>query len=143
MHSVDLTKRPVVLVIEDEPLILLNALDIVTGAGFEALQAASADEAIRILVRHDDVRVVFTDICMRGCMDGLQLTHAVRDRWPLIQLIVTSGKTTVNEYQLPRGVRFIKKPYQPSQIAQALRELVFEPFESKLLETADVVAESF
>jgi DNA-binding NtrC family response regulator len=143
MHSVGLTERPVVLVIEDEPLILMNALDIVTGAGFEALEAASADEAILILASRDDIRVVFTDIRMRGCMDGLKLTHAVRHRWPLIEFIVTSGYSTVDASQLPSGARFFKKPYQPTQIVQVLRELLLDPFKSKSLAATDGVTQSF
>jgi CheY-like chemotaxis protein len=117
-------QRSVVLVIEDEPLILAYAAEIITNAGFEALAARSGDEAIRFLACRDDIRVVFTDIVMRGCMDGLKLAHAIRRKWPPIQLIVTSAYTTVEEGQLPTGGRFIKKPYQPPDVALVLRELV-------------------
>ena len=76
-----------ILVVEDELLLRLMAVDIVEEAGFEALAAATADEALAILeARADDVRLVFTDIQMPGSMDGLGLAHAVRDRWPPVEL---------------------------------------------------------
>ena len=84
-------RRPVVLVVEDEPLMLMDALDLVTGAGFEAIGAKNADEAILILENRNDIRVVFTDVNMPGSMDGIKLAHAVRNRWPPIEIIVTSG----------------------------------------------------
>jgi CheY-like chemotaxis protein len=116
--------KPVVLVVEDEPLIRLNAIDLIEEAGFEAIEAANADEAIQILESRDDIRIVFTDIHMPGSIDGLKLAHAVRNRWPPIQLIVTSGRESVPESALPSGGRFFGKPYEPSQIARTLHEMV-------------------
>jgi CheY-like chemotaxis protein len=75
-------KTPAVLIVEDEPLVRLCAVDTVEGAGFEVIEAANADEAIRILESRSDIRVVFTDLHMPGAMDGLKLAHAVRNRWP-------------------------------------------------------------
>ena len=66
---------------------------------------------------------MFTDINMPGSIDGLKLAHAVRDRWPPIRIIVTSGHAAVTQGALPAGGRFFSKPYQPSEIAQALYEL--------------------
>jgi len=93
-------------------------------AGFEVLEAANADEAILILENRSDIRIVFTDVHMPGSMDGLRLAHAVRDRWPPIKLIVTSGQMTVSEDELPLGGRFFSKPYQPSELSRVLNELV-------------------
>src|SRR5580700_1748667 len=110
-------KRLVVLVVEDEPLMLMDA-------GFEAIGAKNADEAIRILENRDDIRVVFTDVNMPGSMDGIKLAHAVRNRWPPIEIIVTSGLSLVDAPQLlpERGI-FFPKPYTPAQIATALHRL--------------------
>ena len=123
MEDAVLRKRTVVLVVEGEPLILMNAVDIVVDAGFEALEATNADEAIRILTARDEVRVVFTDMNMPGSMDGLKLACAVRRRWPPVQFIVASGHIRVSESDLPLGSYFFAKPYLPSQIAKALREI--------------------
>jgi CheY-like chemotaxis protein len=117
-------KRPAVLVVEDEPLMLMDAVELVTEAGFEAIAAKNADDAIRILENRSDIRVVFTDVNMPGSMDGIRLAHAVRDRWPPIEIIVTSGLTVANVQELlpERGI-FFPKPYTPAQIAGALHKL--------------------
>jgi CheY-like chemotaxis protein len=68
---VERSHRPVVLAVEDEPLILMIAVDMILDAGFEPLWASNADEAISILESRDDIRIVFTDINMPGSMDGI------------------------------------------------------------------------
>ena len=115
-------ERTVVLVVEDDFLIREYAVEVINEAGFEAIEAANADEAIRILESRSDIRIVFTDVHMPGSIDGLKLAHAIRDRWPPIKLIVTSGQMNVPESALPAGGRFFSKPYQPSEIARALQE---------------------
>ena len=117
-----LGKAPVILIVEDEPLIRQGAVRTIEDAGFEVIEAANADEAIRILESRRDIRVVFTDIHMPGSMDGLKLAHAVRNRWPPIRIIVTSGRELLTEQDLPEGGRFFAKPYNPLQITDALRE---------------------
>ena len=84
-------RKPVVLVVDDEVLVRTVAVDMVEQAGFEVIEASNADEAIRILESRQDIRAVFTDIQMPGSMDGLRLAQSVRDRWPPVALIVTSG----------------------------------------------------
>ena len=116
-------KRPVVLVVEDEFLLRMDAADVIGAAGFEVLEAANADEAITILEARSDVTVVFTDIQMPGSMDGLKLARAVRGRWPPIKIIATSGRLNVGEVDLPEGGRFLAKPYSPAQVTGVLREL--------------------
>jgi two-component system, response regulator PdtaR len=117
-------KKPVVLVVEDESLIRMNAVQIVKQAGFEAIEASNADEAISILESRNDIRAVFTDVQMPGSIDGLRLARVVRDRWPPVALIVTSGREHIAEEDLPMGGRFIGKPYQPSQIEAALNQAI-------------------
>ena len=117
-------KRPVVLIVEDEFLLRMNAVDMIAAAGFEALEAANADEAIEILEKRRDITVVFTDIQMPGSMDGLKLARAVRGRWPPIKIVATSGHVDVAETDLPDGGRFLPKPYNSHQIAGILRELI-------------------
>ena len=110
-------RTAVVLVVEDSPLILMNAMDLVTNAGFEGVGAASADEAIAILEARADIRLVFTDVEMPGTIDGVKLAHYIRNRWPPIHLIVASGKAILEESQLPTGSRFFSKPYDNDTIA--------------------------
>jgi CheY-like chemotaxis protein len=115
--------RPVVLVVEDEFLLRLDAVDMVAAAGFEVVEAGSADEAIDILETRRDINVVFTDIQMPGSMDGLKLARAVRGRWPPIKIVATSGQIDLREADLPEGGRFLPKPYSQIEIAGVLREL--------------------
>jgi CheY-like chemotaxis protein len=68
---------PVVLVVEDEPLVLMLAIDIIQVAGFETLSTRNADEAITILEGRDDIRLVFTDIKMSGSMNGFGSSGAL------------------------------------------------------------------
>jgi len=119
-------RKAVVLVVEDSPLIRMGAVDLVVAAGFEALEASDADEAIRILEAPADVHLVFTDVGMPGAMDGIKLSHYIRNRWPQVKLIVASGKTIVAESQLPVGARFYSKPYNDSTIVEAMMVMLGE-----------------
>jgi CheY-like chemotaxis protein len=116
--------KPVILVVEDHPIIRMAALDIVRSAGFEGLEAESADQAIFILAGRSDVRLVFTDVRMPGSTDGIRLAHYIRRRWPPVELIVASGDAAVSEKQLPIGARFFPKPYRESTLVQAMIDLL-------------------
>lgn len=115
--------RCAVLVVEDEPLLRFDAVDLIEEAGFTVYSAANADQAILLLERHPDIRVVFTDIDMPGSMDGLRLAHAVRKRWPPVTIIVTSGHMKVTTEQMPENGQFFSKPYMPTQIISALNRI--------------------
>jgi len=116
--------RRVVLIVEDEVLVRMDARDIVEAAGFDALEAGSADEAIALLESHRDIEIVFTDVQMPGTMDGLKLAKAVRGRWPPIKILATSGLRSVDQRDLPAGSSFVPKPYTAAEIDGALRELI-------------------
>ncbi len=126
MNTTDATASPAttikVLVVEDEPILLLMATDLVEEAGYEAVAAGNADEAIRILASRDDISIVFTDIRMPGSMDGMKLAAAVRDRWPPIEIIVTSGHMIRSPADLPERGKFFRKPYRTQHIIDALHE---------------------
>ena len=117
------SRRPVVLIVEDELLLRMDAIDMIEAAGFEVIEAGNADEAIELLESRRDITVVFTDIQMPGSMDGLKLARAVRGRWPPIKIVATSGHVEVSETDLPEGGRFLAKPYSSVQVAGVLREL--------------------
>jgi CheY-like chemotaxis protein len=117
------TKRPVVLIVEDEFLLRMNAAEMIGDAGFDVIEAGNADEAIAILEARPDIHVVFTDIQMPGSMDGMKLARFVRGRWPPIKIVATSGFVNVGKDDLPEGSRFLPKPYRPEQIVATLCEL--------------------
>jgi CheY-like chemotaxis protein len=116
-------QRPVVLIVEDEFLVRMDTGALET-AGFDVIEAGDADEAIAILSARNDIRLIFTDVQMPGSMDGLKLAHFVRDRWPPVKVVATSGHARVTDSDLPEGVRFVPKPYSAAEITATLRELI-------------------
>ena len=116
--------KAVVLVVEDNTIIRMGAVELVLWAGYEALEARNADEAIRILETRDDVDLVFTDVEMPGTMDGIKLSHHIRDRWPPVKLIVASGDAIIEESSLPTGSRLFSKPYDERSITDAIARLL-------------------
>ena len=114
---------PVILVVEDEFLIREDAAETIEKAGFAVIPAGNADEAIAILEVRTDIHVVFTDIQMPGSMDGLKLARFVRDLWPPIKILATSGLVEVGPDDLPSGSLFVAKPYRGPEVVSALRKL--------------------
>lgn len=112
-----------VLVVEDEPLILLNASDIIEQAGMVALEAASASSALSILERNGDIDLVFSDIDLPGSMNGLDLARRVHERWPGIGLVLTSGHMLSRSIQVPESAVFLPKPYRAEVVVEALQGL--------------------
>lgn len=116
--------RHVVLIVKDEGLIRMNAVDAIMDAGYETLEAEDADEAMRIMETRDDITVIFTDIDMpAGSMNGLRLAASVRKRWPPVKIIATSGRVEVRKGDLPDGSVFLPKPYNHSSLADTLVEI--------------------
>lgn len=119
-----MTQPIAVLVVEDEALILMDMVDFLQGEGFRTFEASNADEAVAILESNPDISILFTDIDMPGSMDGLKLAAAVRDRWPPIRIIVTSGHRLVEISDLPSGSIFFNKPYRQTDVLASMRELL-------------------
>ncbi len=123
IHMIPLASSIRVLVVEDEMFTRMDVVEMLSGAGFDILDAANADEAIQMLERNSDIRLLLTDIDMPGSMNGLKLAAAVRERWPPVMIIATSGHFKIKAGDLPEDARFIPKPYQPAHIISAIREL--------------------
>ncbi|MDH2326410.1 response regulator [Cereibacter sp. SYSU M97828] len=113
----------VVLIVEDEPLLRLAAIDMVDEAGFSALSAANATEALLILEERQDIRIVLTDVDMPGGVDGVQLAAMVRDRWPPISIIVVSGHRHITADLLPDQAVFFDKPYDELEMVREMHRL--------------------
>jgi two-component sensor histidine kinase len=122
--STDLTPVPNVLVVEDEMILRMRALDIVEDAGFNPVEAVNADQAISILESRSDISVLFTDIQMPGSIDGLKLAHAVHDRWPSIKIILVSGQVKPSDAERPADSRFFGKPLGVEQMIAELQDMV-------------------
>ncbi len=116
--------NPSILVVEDEALLLITISDELRQSGFKVYEATNADKAIKLLEQHDDIGILFTDIDMPGSMDGLKLSSAVRNRWPPVKIIITSGKTAGNDLQLPSGGVFMSKPYMSSRLIEQIHTML-------------------
>ncbi len=114
----------VVLVVEDEPLVRMDIVEHLSDQGFDVFEAGNADEAIAIFQAEPAIQLMFTDIDMPGSMDGLKLSAAVRNRWPPVRIIVTSGHKIVEVTDLPDGSMFFSKPYRHLHISTSMRELI-------------------
>ncbi|MGR9221362.1 response regulator (plasmid) [Rhizobium leguminosarum] len=117
-------KATTVIVVEDETLVRLDIAMSLETEGFIVFEASNADEAIDILNTHPEIRLMFTDIDMPGSMDGLKLAAAVRDRWPPVNIIVTTGHRQLNDELLPVKGRFFSKPYDHARVITAMREML-------------------
>ena len=111
-----------VLIVEDEMVLRMRAVDIVEDAGYNPIEAVNADEAISILESRSDISLLFTDIQMPGSMDGLKLAHAVRHRWPPIKIIVVSSRVPARG--LPADSSFLRKPYRAEALICEIRSLL-------------------
>jgi len=115
-------EKPVVLVVEDHPIIRMETVQMVEDAGYRVLDAPNTNEAMTILERCRGIRAVFTEIRVPGHRNGMDLGRAIAERWPLIRLIMTSGVPKADNF--PADWRYIPKPYDGGQLAAALCALV-------------------
>lgn len=124
MSSDPANSIPNVLVVEDEAILRMRAVDIVHDAGFNPVEAVNADQALSILESRSDISLLFTDIQMPGSIDGLKLAHAVHRRWPSIKIVLVSGKINLSEIDTPESSRFFGKPLEAAQMIAELQDMV-------------------
>lgn len=117
------THKPVVLVVEDEPLLRMNTVDMVEEAGFPTLEAANAKQAIELLEIRTDISIILSDIDMPPGMDGMALVAMVRRRWPPIAIILVSGHVASADVVIPEGGRFFSKPVRPAELVATLEQM--------------------
>ena len=122
--SITPSSLPKVLVVEDEMILRMRAVDIVEDAGFRSVEAVNADEALSILESRSDISLLFSDIQMPGSMDGLKLAHAVHDRWPSIKIILVSGQVKPSDTDTPADSRFFRKPLGVEEMTVQLQAMI-------------------
>ena len=111
-----------ILVVEDEVFIRLNLADDLMDAGFHVIQAASADEALKLFHSRVDIDLVITDSFMPGSMNGLELAGRVRSYRPELKIVVISGNLA--GLTADAGTLFIDKPYQSENLIRSVNELL-------------------
>ena len=117
------TMSPVVLVVEDEALVRLLAVDVLEEAGFEVIEASTADYAVEVLEKREDIRVVFTDVDMPGHLNGFQLARHVQDHHHRVGVIIGSGKCRPGPGDVAPGTMFLQKPYRLEALVREVRRL--------------------
>ena len=114
----------VVLVVEDEMLLRMRAVDMVEDAGYVPVEAVDADEALAILQSRSDIVLLFTDVQMPGSMNGLQLAHVVHERWPPIKILLASGQLKLSGSDIPQDSRFFGKPLKSDEMIAEMRDML-------------------
>ena len=115
--------KPVVLIVEDDLLVRMLAVEIAEEPGLAPWKRLTPTTRFAPQKR-PDIRVVFTDIDMPGSMDGLELAVAIRHRWPPIQIVLTSGKMRPAADELPENSHFVPKPYDFARLTGLLQSSV-------------------
>lgn len=116
--------RMVVLVVEDEPLVRAMAADVLEEAGFEVIEAPTADHALTVLESRSDVRVLFTDVEMPGRRNGFELARIVEDHHHRIRVIIGSGRARPAAGDMSPASIFLSKPYTPDALVKAVRTVL-------------------
>jgi len=110
-----------ILVVEDEPILNIDTSDALSAKGYDVIAVTNADDAIKALEFRHDIHTILTDIDLPGSMDGLKLAAAVRDRWPPVNIIVTTGMKAPHRDEMPTRSLFIAKPYRNAEVLAAVR----------------------
>lgn len=117
-----------ILVVEDEPFVLMATSDALRQSGFDVLEAMNADEAVALLDQDPDgsIALVFSDVRMPGAMDGFQLARWTAERRPGVKVLITSGE--IGKGQPPVGFDwqrdFVRKPYRLTDVVEMIRSAV-------------------
>ncbi len=114
----------VILVVEDDALVRMNALFLLEGLGYQVFEASNADEAMSLLQAHSEITIIFTDVQMAGSMDGLALARWAAGRWPPLRFIIVSGGKSPLVQEMPAGAIFLTKPYADATIKSSIAQLL-------------------
>ncbi|MBP1183770.1 response regulator [Methylobacterium sp. PvR107] len=119
------TPRLAVLLVEDDPLQLMDASAALREAGFEVAEASTIDAAQAHLAARPELVAMVADVDLAGePLSGFTLAKAVAARWPEVAILVVSGVEWPGEEQMPMGARFLRKPFAPEGLAEALRAVL-------------------
>jgi CheY-like chemotaxis protein len=112
-----------ILIVEDEFFIRDMAAAYLRECGWNVLEAASGEDALRHLDEAPDIDIVFTDLRLGGTVNGWDVGEAFRQKLPELPVIYTTGRT-IEPQRAVNGSLFLDKPYAPEQIRSACEHLM-------------------
>jgi CheY-like chemotaxis protein len=113
----------IAVVAEDQVQVRTLAAEVLQDEGFVTFMAEDALAALNICTSHPEaIDVLLTDVHMPGPMDGLELAHHVRKRWPWIDIIVIAG-AFLRQDQLPEGARLLPQPCDTQRMVDVIRQM--------------------
>ncbi|WPN97384.1 response regulator [Pseudomonas sp. MUP55] len=113
--------QPSILVLEDDEIIRALMVDVLEDFGAVVTSFPSADEGMIYLERGDEpVHLIVSDVQMPGLLNGYDLSRVVAHRWPEVQVVLTSGNTTIAS-QLGGSVRFLPKPWSTDHLIECVQ----------------------
>jgi DNA-binding NtrC family response regulator len=122
MGQASLERRTVLIVEDDADLRSLTAA-LLEEQQLDIIECESAEAALAIMLMGGrEVVMIFADIRLRGVMDGIDLAREVKMRWPHLSVILASGHPRERVGDLPPGVRYMPKPWQPLNVLMAAEE---------------------
>lgn len=116
---------PYAIVVEDDPIILMETAYILEDAGFRVHESYNGDEAIAHLAEHwESTVLLFSDVDMPGTLNGFALARHVSAHWPLIEIVIASGHAFPNEGDMPDKATFIVKPFNQRMVHDHLTKIL-------------------
>ena len=116
-------KRRAVLVVEDDAELRHLTAALFEDEQMDAIECESAEAALAVmLIGGREVAMVFADVRLPGAMGGVDLAWEVKLRWPLLPMILTSGHPLERIRELPPGVAYMPKPWQPLNVLIATEQ---------------------
>ena len=120
-----LSTVPYALVVDDDPLIMMDTTAILEDAGFRFYEAMDGDEAKRVLATNwESILLLFSDVDMPGDTNGFALARHVAERWPAIEIVIASGHVLPKEGEMPEKATFISKPFNKHMVHEHLRNML-------------------
>ena len=111
------------MIVEDDTELRSLTAALLEDYEVDTIECESAEAALAtMLIGGRDVVMIFADIRLRGVMDGIDLAREVKMRWPLLPVVLTSGHPRECVGDLPPGVRYVPKPWQPLDVLIAAKQ---------------------
>lgn len=118
--------QPVVLIVEDEPLLRDTTAEYLRLSGYAVIEVADAAQAVAVFASGKPVDVVFSDVRLPGAMDGLKLARWVHRHHRDIPVMLTSGHGDATRTAVRAAECFAPKPYRQREVAHRIRLLLEE-----------------